>query len=99
MSTDASLRLRRPDRLQVAMRCECDDELIPQEHQARVIWRVVETLDLATFHEPIRARQGVCGRDATDPRLLIALTSASAQSSRGYMRPHAASGRRGSWRG
>ncbi len=73
MSTDASLRLRRPDRLQVTMRCECDDELIPLEHQARVIWRVVQTLDLAAFQEPIRAREGVCGRNATDPRLLVAL--------------------------
>jgi len=55
------------------MRVECEDQLIPQEHQARVIWRVVETLDVAAFHEPIRAREGVCGRNATDPRLLIAL--------------------------
>jgi len=55
------------------MRVECDDELIPQVHQARVIWSVVDKLDLSAFHEPIKAREGVCGRDATDPRLLVAL--------------------------
>ena len=55
------------------MRVECDDQLIPAIHQARVVWSVVEKLDLSAFHEPIKAREGVCGRDATDPRLLVAL--------------------------
>src|SRR5258708_21901507 len=72
-SMEAQVRLRRPDRAQVTMRVECDDELIPQVHQARVIWSVVEKLDLSAFHEPIKARDGVCGRDATDPGLLVAL--------------------------
>jgi transposase len=70
---EAQVRLRKPDRQQVTMRVECDDELIPQVHQARVIWSVVEKLDLHAFHEPIKARDGVCGRDATDPKLLVAL--------------------------
>ncbi len=34
---------------------------------------VVERLDLKPFYEPIQARQGVAGRDATDPQLLVAL--------------------------
>jgi transposase len=72
-SGQGPVRLRRPDRAQVTMRVECDDELIPQVHQARVIWSVVEKLDLSAFHEPIKARDGTCGRDATDPRLLVAL--------------------------
>lgn len=67
------VRLRRPDRAQYAMRMECTDDLIPAGHQARVIWDVVRKLDLSAFHEPIQAREGVCGRDATDPALLIAL--------------------------
>ncbi len=67
------LRLRRPERAQVIMRMECDDDLIGQGHQARVIWSVVQKLDLWAFHEPIKAREGVCGRDTTDPALLIAL--------------------------
>jgi transposase len=67
------VRLRKPERSQVKMRVWCDDDLIPQGHRARVIWGVVEKLDLSAFHEPIQAREGVCGRDATDPALLVAL--------------------------
>jgi transposase len=67
------LRLRRPDRSQAVMKVECPDELIPAAHPARVVWRVVEALDLSEFHAAIKARQGVAGRDATDPRLLVAL--------------------------
>ena len=67
------VRLRRPDRSQFIMRMECNDELIPKEHQARVIWAVVGKLDLSAFREPIKARDGVCGRNMTDPALLIAL--------------------------
>jgi transposase len=70
---DAGLRLRKPERFQVLMRTECDDDLIPQTHQVRVIWCVVDKLDLSAFHGPIKARDGVCGRDATDPRLLVSL--------------------------
>src|SRR5271166_4352088 len=72
-STEAGVRLRKPDRAQVTMRVECDEELIASSHPARTIWSVVEKLDLSAFHEPIKARQGVCGRDATDPKLLVAL--------------------------
>jgi transposase len=71
--TGSRVRLRKPDRLQVMMRMESGDELIAQSHQARVIWSVVLNLDVAAFCEPIKARDGVCGRDATDPRLLISL--------------------------
>ena len=67
------MRLRRPQRDQVAMRVECPDDLIPPEHPARVVWAVVASLDLSAFERPIKARAGVCGRDATDPRLLVAL--------------------------
>jgi transposase len=72
-STDADVRLRKPDRSQVVMRAESDDALIAQSHQARVIWSVVQKLDLLGFAKPIKAREGVCGRDATDPALLVAL--------------------------
>jgi transposase len=69
----ADVRLRRPERAQVIWQAACCDELIPLSHQARVIWSVVQKLDVSAFHEPIKARDGVCGRDATDPRLLISL--------------------------
>jgi transposase len=55
------------------MRMECDDDLIPRGHQARVVWDVVQKLDLSAFCEPIKARDGVRGRNMTDPALLICL--------------------------
>jgi transposase len=38
-----------------------------------MVMAVVEKLDLTRFHEPIKARAGQAGRDATDPQLLVAL--------------------------
>ena len=67
------VRLRRPERFQVAMKVECPNDLISPEHPARVVWAVVESLDLSDFCRPIKARTGVCGRDSTDPLLLMAL--------------------------
>jgi transposase len=67
------VRLRTADRAQVELVMRCPDELIPAGHPARAIWAVSGRLDLSAFHEPIRARAGVGGRDATDPRILFCL--------------------------
>ena len=73
----SDVRLRKPERSQVTVGLSCPDELVPPEHPVRVVWEVVCRLDgggaLAAFYGPIRARGGLCGRDATDPRLLVAL--------------------------
>ena len=71
------VRLRRPERTQAAMTVSCPDELVPADHPVRVVWRVVCRLDesgtLAPFYAPVKAREGSAGRDATDPKLLVAL--------------------------
>ena len=69
----SDVRVRMPERKQMAMTVACADDLVPLGHPVRVIWDVVGRLDLAAFYAPIRARAGVVGRDATDPRLLVAL--------------------------
>ena len=56
------VRVRMPDRKQVLMRVECDNELIPKAHQAQVTWEVPGELDLSAFYQPIEARDGVAGR-------------------------------------
>ena len=66
-------RVQRADRHQVAMRALALDGLLPEEHQARLVWEYVEGLDLASLYEPIRAVEGHAGRDAIDPRILMAL--------------------------
>jgi transposase len=68
-----AVRLRRPERRQVAMVMQCADDLVGALHPVRTVMAVVEKLDVSGFCEPIRAREGVAGRDATDPRLLVAL--------------------------
>jgi transposase len=67
------VRLRQPDRSQMEMVVQCPDDLIPQGHQARIIWQVCTSQDLSEFCESIKAREGVCGRDSTTPVLLVAL--------------------------
>src|SRR5580658_496074 len=67
------LRLRRPERSQLSMVTQCADDLVPAQHPVRMVMALLETLDLAGFSESIRAREGVAGRDATDPRLLVGL--------------------------
>jgi transposase len=51
----------------------CVDDLVPPLHPVRQIATVVEHLDVSAFCQPIKAREGVAGRDATDPKLLVAL--------------------------
>ena len=57
----------------MAMVVQCPDDLVSATHPVRMVNAVVEKLDLSRFHEPIKAREGEAGRDATDPQLLVAL--------------------------
>jgi transposase len=68
-----AVRLRVPERRQMAMVVQCPDDLVPAQHAVRMVMALVETLDLSRFSESIKAREGVAGRDATDPRLLVGL--------------------------
>jgi len=67
------VRLRQAQRSQYSMLPHCLDDLIGAEHPARMVVKVVEQLEVEEFCQPIQARAGEVGRDATDPRLLIAL--------------------------
>jgi len=68
-----AVRLRVPERRQVAMVVQCPDDLVSASHTVRLVMAVVEKLEVSRFCEPIKAREGLAGRDATDPRLLVAL--------------------------
>jgi transposase len=57
----------------MAILMQCADDLVPAAHPVRTVMAVVEKLDLSGFCEPIKARKGSAGRDATDPQLLVAL--------------------------
>ncbi|MDO9065936.1 MAG: transposase [Chloroflexota bacterium] len=49
------------------------DSLLPEDHLARAIWKVVESFDLSAFYAPIKAVIGEPGHPATDPQVLVAL--------------------------
>jgi transposase len=66
-------RVKRANRQQVAMRTVALDALLPEDHPARLVWEYVEGLDLGPLYEPIRAVEGHAGRDAIDPKILMAL--------------------------
>jgi transposase len=53
---------------------ECSlDELLPEDHQARVVWSYVEQLDLSSVYGEIQAVEGGPGHPPADPRILFAL--------------------------
>lgn len=66
-------RLRMAQRDQVVMRTLSLDQMLPSGDDARVVWDFVCQCDLSKLHDRIRAVEGNVGRDATDPRILLAL--------------------------
>lgn len=66
-------RIEKANRHQVEMRLTSLDELLPEDHKARLIWEMVQAYDLSAFYEKIEAIEGEAGRPAIDPRLLIAV--------------------------
>jgi transposase len=68
-----AVRLRTPERRQMGWVAQCAEDLVGAAHPVRAVMAVMEKLDVSRFCEPIKAREGIAGRDATDPRLLVAL--------------------------
>jgi transposase len=66
-------RLRTANRQQVVFRAASLDALIPHDHPARVVWDYVEGLDLSPLYDRIKSVERGPGRDAIDPKILMAL--------------------------
>ncbi len=66
-------RLRVPHRSQVEMHWATLDELLEPEHAVRLVWNCVAGFNLERWLKRIKAVKGMVGRNATDPRLLVAL--------------------------
>jgi transposase len=66
-------RLRVPHRDQVEMSWSSLDERLDPDSQARIVWSLVCQLDLDAWLVDIKAIEHHVGRNATDPRLLVAL--------------------------
>jgi transposase len=66
-------RLRRPIRDQVQMCHAALEDMLDADHPVRAVWAAICAADLKSWLSEIRAVEGHVGRDATDPRLLVAL--------------------------
>lgn len=66
-------RLVEPERDGVELRASSLDSLIGADHPARLFWAYVVELDLRELEARVKARDGVAGRPAISPRLLLAL--------------------------
>lgn len=66
-------RLRTAQRDQVELQWASLDQLLDPEHPARAVWEAVSRWDLRAFLAKIQAVEGTVGRNATDPRIVLAL--------------------------
>jgi len=66
-------RLRTVDRCQMVLRPTDVEQLIEADHPARAIWEIVGQQNLDGYYGAIEAVEGVAGRSAWDPRMLISL--------------------------
>jgi transposase/ribosomal protein L34 len=66
-------RVKRPQRDQIQWRDASLDQLIPRDHRVRAVWAYVEFLDMRPLYRKIQAVEGGVGRDAVDPKILMAL--------------------------
>lgn len=66
-------RVRHAHRNQVELHWLSLDQLLPEDHAARIVWQYVQQLDLSPLYEPIRAVEGHAGRAPVDPPILVAL--------------------------
>ena len=67
------LRLRKANRNDVVPVPARLEDLLPENHLARLIWDVVGSLDLSAFYAPIKVVEGEAGAPAIDPKILVAL--------------------------
>lgn len=68
-----AVRIKEPERRQVELRTQAVDDLIGPEHPARLIDRVLGTLDLSAFVANTKAVTHGAGRPVMSPRMLLTL--------------------------
>lgn len=73
MPTSRKPRTVEPNRSQGVIRFEVPEESLPAEHPARVLWRLLGTLDVSKFLRGARAVQGHAGRPTLSPQMMLTL--------------------------
>jgi len=72
MSERPAPRLRTADRQRIIPAMPLED-LLDDDHQARLVWAYCERLDLSCLYDQVRSRVGGPGHPALDPRVCVAL--------------------------
>jgi transposase len=66
-------RLKQAQRDQIEFRACSWNDLLPDDHQARLVWEYVQGLDLSPLLRRVKAVERHAGQSAIDPRILFAL--------------------------
>lgn len=66
-------KLKTALRNQIEFQLCCLNDLLPQDHKARIIWDFVEAMDTSICMEHINTVYGSVGRPTVDPKILFAL--------------------------
>jgi transposase len=67
------VRVNRPERTQVEMRFLALDQMLDDDHRARIVWQFVESLDLELLYARFKVVPGESGRNAIAPEILLGL--------------------------
>ncbi len=72
-NSSKTARVNRPHRSQVEMQLLSLEQMLPNDHRARIVWAFVQSLDLEPLYENIEVNDTTAGRSATAPEILVAL--------------------------
>ena len=59
---EGRVRVQRAERRQVELRPSCLEDLLPEEHRARVLGDAVSELELSSVYDEVGSREGSAGR-------------------------------------
>lgn len=66
-------RVKMPERNQVELRMSSLDDLLPVDHQTRVVWEFASRQNLSSLYAQVKAGGSLGGRSAHNPHALLAL--------------------------
>jgi transposase len=66
-------RVRMPERDQIEFRACSWNDLLPEDHPARLVWQYIISVDFSSLYQRIKAVERRPGQPAIDPRILFAL--------------------------